>query len=75
MNSIEKLTQIFSNFPGVGPRQARRFVYYLLTRANNSLDELAQNIKELKNEVTICVDCKRFFKVIIKQIYAKSVPI
>ncbi|NLE07160.1 MAG: recombination protein RecR [Parcubacteria group bacterium] len=62
MNSIEKLTQIFSNFPGVGPRQARRFVYYLLTRANNSLDELAQNIKELKNEVTICVDCKRFFQ-------------
>ena len=29
MNSIEKLTQIFSQFPGIGPRQAKRFVYYL----------------------------------------------
>lgn len=62
MNSIEKLTQIFSNFPGIGPRQARRFVYYLLTRANNSLEELGQNIKDLKNDVVICEDCHRFFE-------------
>ena len=62
MNSIEKLTQIFSNFPGIGPRQARRFVYYLLTRANGTLDELSQNIKDLKNDVLMCSDCMRFFE-------------
>ncbi|MEK7669557.1 MAG: toprim domain-containing protein [Patescibacteria group bacterium] len=62
MNSIEKLIQIFSNFPGIGPRQARRFVYYLLTRANGTLDELSQNIKDLKNDVVMCEDCKRFFE-------------
>ncbi len=62
MNSIEKLIQIFSNFPGIGPRQARRFVYYLLTRANGTLDELSQNIKDLKNDVVICEDCRRFFQ-------------
>lgn len=62
MNSIDKLIQIFSNFPGIGPRQARRFVYYLLTRANGTLDELSQNIKDLKNDVVMCADCRRFFE-------------
>lgn len=62
MNSIEKLIQIFSQFPGIGPRQARRFVYYLLTRADSTLGELSQNIKDLKNDVVICTDCHRFFE-------------
>jgi recombination protein RecR len=62
MNSIEKLIQIFSQFPGIGPRQARRFVYYLLTRANGTLAELSQNINDLKNDVTMCADCHRFFE-------------
>jgi recombination protein RecR len=62
MNSIEKLIQIFSNFPGVGPRQARRFVYYLLTRADGTLGELSQNIAELKKDVIMCEDCKRFYE-------------
>lgn len=62
MNSIDKLIQIFSQFPGIGPRQARRFVYYLLTKANGTLEDLAQNIKDLKNDVVMCADCKRFFQ-------------
>lgn len=61
MNSIEKLTQIFSQFPGIGPRQARRFVYYLLTRHNGMLEEFAKNISDLKKDVVVCKDCKRFF--------------
>ena len=62
MNSIEKLIEIFSHFPGIGPRQARRFVYYLLTRANGTLEELSRNIKDLKNDVIMCADCRRFFE-------------
>jgi len=62
MNSIEKLTEIFSHFSGIGPRQARRFVYYLLTRADSTLGELSQHIKDLKNDVVMCTDCKRFFE-------------
>ena len=30
MDTIDKLTEIFRQFPGIGPRQAKRFVYYLL---------------------------------------------
>jgi len=62
MNSIEKLIQIFSQFPGIGPRQARRFVYYLLTRTDSTLGELAENIKDLKNDIVVCTDCHRFFQ-------------
>lgn len=62
MNSIEKLIQIFSHFPGIGPRQARRFVYYLLTRTDKTLEELSQNIKDLKDGVVMCGDCRRFFE-------------
>jgi recombination protein RecR len=62
MNSIEKLIQIFSNFPGIGPRQARRFVYYLLTRTDSTLSELSKHIGDLKSEVVMCEDCHRFFQ-------------
>lgn len=61
MNSIEKLTQIFTHFPGIGPRQARRFVYYLLTRSGSTLTELAEHIKDLKKEIAKCENCQRFF--------------
>ena len=62
MNSIEKLTRIFAEFPGIGPRQARRFVYYLLTRANGTLEELSKNIAELKKDISTCPGCRRFYE-------------
>lgn len=62
MNSIEKLIQIFSHFPGIGPRQAKRFVYFLLSRNNGAIDKLVENLNSLKNEVSICADCFRFFE-------------
>jgi recombination protein RecR len=61
MNTIEKLTEIFRHFPGIGPRQAGRFVYYLLTRTNGTLSELSELILELKKEIRICHSCSRFF--------------
>lgn len=62
MNSIEKLTQIFSEFPGIGPRQARRFVYYLLTRNIGVLEELSTNILDLKRQVAVCSECMSFYE-------------
>src|SRR3989344_5867229 len=62
MNAIQKLTEIFTHFPGIGPRQARRFVYYLLTRSPSTMSELAGYISALKNEVSQCLDCRRFFE-------------
>lgn len=60
MNSIDKLTEIFSRFPGIGPRQARRFVYALLARMSTT-DELVHALEELKHGVAQCQMCYRFF--------------
>jgi recombination protein RecR len=61
MNSIDKLSEIFSHFPGIGPRQARRFVYYLLSRQNGYNHELVEAIENLKRDTKQCSVCMRFF--------------
>jgi recombination protein RecR len=62
MNSIDKLTEFFQKFPGIGPRQAKRFAYYLLTRNKSYLIEFAKLVSELKNDVIECESCHRFFE-------------
>ncbi|MBX4189323.1 toprim domain-containing protein [Candidatus Parcubacteria bacterium] len=61
MNPIDRLTEIFSHFPGIGPRQAKRFVYYLLSRDQSTLDILTENIDHLKQDIAQCNECKRFY--------------
>ncbi|MEI6296145.1 MAG: toprim domain-containing protein [bacterium] len=61
MDSIQKLTEIFSRFPGIGPRQAKRFVYHLLNQNEYSNKQIADLILDLKKETTSCFKCKRFF--------------
>lgn len=61
METINSLTELFKKFPGIGPRQARRFVYYLLSIDQNYLDQLADKIKHLKKDIAQCPRCGRFF--------------
>ncbi|MFH1472979.1 MAG: toprim domain-containing protein [bacterium] len=61
MNSIDKLAEIFAQFPGIGPRQAKRFVYYLLYRNNGFSDDLIHAIKNLSKEIVQCSECMRHF--------------
>src|SRR4051812_35796879 len=61
MNSIQKLTELFSDFPGIGPRQARRFVYFLLTRNPDYIQQLTRLMGELKKDIKTCTACFRFF--------------
>lgn len=63
MNSIEKLSEIFSRLPGIGPRQAKRFVYFLLSRNGDYSGELIKAIQGLKKEITQCETCMRFFPI------------
>ena len=58
---IEKLVATFIRFPGIGPRQARRFVYHLLGQNSAALDNLAQDLLALKQAVSQCRSCYRFF--------------
>ena len=61
MDSIQKLTELFKQFPGIGPRQAKRFVYFLLGANSSYRNELIDLIETLKNNIKICTSCYRFF--------------
>ncbi len=61
MDSIEKLTEIFKEFPGIGERQAKRFVYFLMSRHPSYSESLSRLILELKKEISQCKECFRFF--------------
>jgi recombination protein RecR len=62
MDPISKLTEHFREFPGIGPRQARRFVYFLLTRNSGYLEEIAKLILSIKKSIRICSSCFRFYQ-------------
>ena len=61
MNPFDRLSEIFERFPGIGPRQARRFVFHLLTEERATVTELAQLIGQAKDSMTECQSCFRFF--------------
>ncbi len=61
MNSIDRLTELFKGFPGIGPRQAKRFVYYILSRNGGYAEELVRAIENLKREITQCQSCLKHF--------------
>ncbi|OGI57301.1 hypothetical protein A3B85_01765 [Candidatus Nomurabacteria bacterium RIFCSPHIGHO2_02_FULL_37_13] len=61
MDIIDKLTEIFKEFPGIGERQARRFVYFLMSRTPAYNENLTGLVSELKKEIAQCGECFRFF--------------
>lgn len=60
-DSFEKLKEIFGHFPGIGPRQAERFAYFLLGRDNGYIEELKTLLSSLKKDVVQCNECMRYF--------------
>lgn len=61
MDIIDKLTEVFKEFPGIGERQAKRFVYFLMSRNGNYSENLSSLILDLKKEITQCKECFKFF--------------
>ncbi len=62
MNPIERLAQNFKEFPGIGERQAKRFVYFLLHKNPNYVKELGDEILALRNSINQCPSCFLFFQ-------------
>lgn len=48
-------------FPGIGTRQAKRFVYFLLAQDPRFLENLVREIGDLKNNIVQCSLCFRFY--------------
>ncbi len=61
MDIIDKLSEVFKEFPGIGERQAKRFVYFLMSRNSTYNENLSSLILDLKKEVAQCKECFRFF--------------
>lgn len=59
---IEQLSELFLQFPGIGRRQAQRFVYALLRKDQAYINDLITNIQQLKADVTQCSMCFRYTK-------------
>ncbi|MDQ5958086.1 MAG: Recombination protein RecR [Patescibacteria group bacterium] len=60
-NSFDQLVEIFMKFPGIGPRQARRFVYFLLSLDQGNLLRLTNAINSLREESSRCERCGYHF--------------
>lgn len=61
MDNTQKLIELFKEFPGIGPRQAKRFVYFLLNRNPAYANDLAKLISDVRATVHSCNTCFRFF--------------
>jgi recombination protein RecR len=61
MDHLNHLHDLFRQFPGIGPRQAKRFVYFLLSTSEAYRGTLAKEITELASRVAVCESCSRFF--------------
>jgi recombination protein RecR len=60
MDAIERLAAAFAEFPGVGPRQARRMVFWLLRKQKGFAEELAKLLPVVASGVRPCPKCYRF---------------
>ncbi|RJQ37821.1 recombination protein RecR [Candidatus Parcubacteria bacterium] len=58
---IQDLIEHFRKFPGVGPRQAARFAFYLLREEPASAAALARSIAGLHAAIKLCSVCYRTF--------------
>ena len=55
---IQNLIDLFTRFPGVGPRQATRFTFFLLKQQNGFVNELQQGLAGL-SQIRQCKLCFR----------------
>lgn len=61
MDHIDELARLLAHFPGIGPRQGKRFVYYLLAAPADERKRLATLITTLDQDVHQCPECLRFY--------------
>ncbi len=61
MSPFEDLEEMFRQFPGIGPKQAKRFAYFLAHQNPQFLSKLADHIESLKADIATCHECFRIF--------------
>jgi recombination protein RecR len=59
-SSLQNLLEHFSRLPGVGPKTALRFVFYLLKQPKVEVEKFAAALGILKNSIVTCGVCQNF---------------
>lgn len=54
---VARLIEQFARLPGIGPKTAQRLTFYLLRTPEQVSDDLAEAIRQMKQEVRFCPDC------------------
>ena len=75
MDALDKLAEMFKEFPGIGERQAKRFVYFLMWKNKNYTEDLSKLILDLKNEINQCKECFKLFSVNQKTDFLNKIKI
>ena len=56
---IQRVIDLLMKFPGVGPRQAARFAFFMMKDGNGFAEELAAGLREMKANIVTCSQCYR----------------
>lgn len=67
MSSLDTLTELFMRFPGIGPRQARRFAYFMLTQDEGYRLALSRAIDDVITHIKQCRECLRYAPLHVKE--------
>lgn len=62
MSTTEKLLELLKQLPGIGPRQAGRFLHFLLLRGKEWRKEFVHLVQQLDDTTAQCSTCMRFFE-------------
>ena len=57
IKSIENLIIEFKRLPGIGPKSAKRLVYYLLKQHSGEIERFAQAMIEMSQKIRFCSIC------------------
>ena len=59
---IQKLIDIFEKFPGIGPRQAARFAFFVLKAEHGFIGDLSSALQYASERIGICDMCFRMME-------------
>jgi len=55
--TVNRLIQLLSSLPGIGPKSAQRLTYYLLRAPSETVRQLTEAISAVKQKTRLCSSC------------------
>ena len=65
---IQNLVSAFSRLPGVGPKTALRYVYFLLKQSKTDVELMGRALQKLHEDINICPSCFTYTELTVCEI-------